>query len=368
MKVSVAIATYNRARYIRQAIESVLNQTMTDFEVIVVDDGSTDNTVDVIADYRDRIRFVRTENGGPARARNMGMAMARGEYICWLDSDDLFHPAKLAVQVAVLDARPELGMVWTDCTAFDDQGMWQEYHLQDYHESAYRRGGITYDGLYERKHPISAIHGALKTLGPDSPWRQGSLYSGKIFNSYLTDTIVFTNSMLFRTSLYEAIGPQRPRFGLFHDLEFALRLCKQGPVGFLDVPSYAIRYHADQISTMVGPRAPWILIRKQQGLLRVLRAHGLRDAATYAMHAARIDRQVARLCRAVAVPMLGYDSGSRHRRRSLPRRARTYLGFAAARGYPQWLLMAASWLPHALRRALMKLESIFHRWLPGSPA
>ncbi|MBX3703129.1 MAG: glycosyltransferase family 2 protein, partial [Steroidobacteraceae bacterium] len=93
VKVSVVIPTYNRAAYIRQAIDSVLQQTMTDFEIIVVDDGSTDDTREVVAGYGERIRYLRTANGGPARARNAGMAEARGQYIAWLDSDDTYHPA-----------------------------------------------------------------------------------------------------------------------------------------------------------------------------------------------------------------------------------------------------------------------------------
>lgn len=358
MKVSVAIATYNRAPYIRQAIDSVLNQTMKDLEIIVVDDGSTDNTAEVIADYRDRIRYVRTENGGPARARNVGMAMARGEYICWLDSDDFFHPVKLALQSAVLDAHPDVTMVCTECSGFDDHGSWFEYHLQDYHASAYRRGGVSYGGLFEREIPIGHVGSLRVALPAGSDWERRKLYLGRIFDRYLMNTVVFTNSMLFRRSALEDVGPQRPRFGLFHDLEFALRLTRAGPTAFLDVPTYAIRYHPDQISTRVGPRAPWILIRKQQDLLRVLRVHGLRDRGYYEAHRALVDRQCARLCRAVAIPMLGYVSGSAHHSRYLPQRARVYLRHAARLGHPYQLLMLASRLPQLPRRLVMKLESL----------
>jgi glycosyltransferase involved in cell wall biosynthesis len=366
MKVSVAIATYNRAPYIRQAIDSVLNQTMTDFEIIVVDDGSTDNTVEVIADYRDRIRYVRTANGGPARARNVGMAMARGEYICWLDSDDFFHPAKLALQSAVLDAHPDVAMVCTECSGFDDHGAWYEYHLQDYHASAYRRGGVAYDDLFDRKTAIGQV-GALRATLPDgSDWGSRKLYLGRIFDRYLMNTVVFTNSMLFRRAAFAEIGPQRPRFGFFHDLEFALRLTRARQTAFLDVPTYAIRYHPDQISTRVGPRAPWIMIRKQQDLLRVLRVHGMRDRSYYLAHKALVDRQCSRLCRAVAIPMLGYVSGSAHHSRYVPQRARIYLRHAARLGHPHRLLMLASRLPQLPRRLVMKLESLLRglqaRW------
>ena len=101
------IPTYNRASLIGAAIESVLAQTYTDFEVIVVDDGSTDNTREIVGRYGDRVRYTYIENSGPARARNVGMSLARGEYLCLLDSDDLYYPHKLALQVDHLDRFPE---------------------------------------------------------------------------------------------------------------------------------------------------------------------------------------------------------------------------------------------------------------------
>ncbi len=361
MKVSVVIATYNRASYVRQAINSVLSQTMQDFELIVVDDGSTDNTADALADFRDRIRYVRTENGGPASARNAGMALANGKYICWLDSDDYFHPAKLALQCAVLDRYPDIGMVYSNCSAFDDQGMWREFHLQSYHEPAYRRGGITYDKLFDDQQPISTLIDGIVTLPGDSSWHGRNLYVGNIFDSYMTHVVVFTNSMLFRKTAYEEIGPQQRRFGYFHDLEFALRLTRNRRVAFLDLPTYAIRYHPDQISTMVGPRAPRILLRKQQDLLRVLRVHGLNDREYYLANRTEIDRQIARLCRAAAQPMLAYDSGSAHESRYFPRRARAYLRYASKHGSSYLTLSIAARLPWLLRRVLMKLETVLHR-------
>ncbi len=86
MKVSVVIPTHNRASMITGAIESVLAQSMSDLEIIVVDDGSSDGTFEALAPYRDRIVYLRQPNGGVSRARNTGMQAAQGEYIAWLDS------------------------------------------------------------------------------------------------------------------------------------------------------------------------------------------------------------------------------------------------------------------------------------------
>lgn len=284
------------------------------------------------------------------------MNLSRGEYICWLDSDDLFHPAKLALQCAILDQYPEIGMVYSEMTAFDDHGDWREFHLKQYHESAFGRGGVTYDNLFDSRIPIHKIRSACAALPADTSWQNRCLYVGQIFDRYLTNTVIFTNSMLFRRTLYEEVGPQCPRFGFFHDLEFALRLTRRHRVGFLDVPTYALRFHPEQISTTVGPRAPWILIRKQQDLLRVLRTHGCTDRHYYQSNKSAIDRQGARLCRAVATPMLGYVSGTPHQSRYLPRRARTYLRAAARLGHPLRLLVLCSYLPVLPRRVLMRLE------------
>lgn len=366
MKVSVVVTTYNRACYVSEAVDSVLRQTLKDLELIVVDDGSTDDTGLVLSSYGDRIRYIRTENRGPAHARNVGIGLAKGDYVCLLDSDDVSHPARLALQSAVLDAYPDIGMVCTECSAFDDHGLTQEFHLQDYHEPAYGRGGVTYRNLFQEAAPIESVAGGAVALLAEPMWQGRQLYIGRIFDSYLIHIVVIAVSIMFRRLLTETTGLQNPRFGLFHDLEFALRLCRERRVAFLDVPVYRIRYHPGQISTTVGARAPWIMIRKQQDLLRVLRVHGVHDRTYYQFHRDVIDRQVARLCRAVAIPMLGYDRGSQHQRKCLPRRARTYLRRAASTGYPQRLLWLSSFTPRALRRVLMKLErmadQIRRRW------
>ena len=105
--------TYNRAHLIGRALDSLLAQTYQDFEIIVVDDGSTDDTRQVLSRYGDRIRYVFQENAGPSAARNRGIRMAKGEYLAFLDSDDAFLPTKLALQVAYLEAHPEVGVVYS---------------------------------------------------------------------------------------------------------------------------------------------------------------------------------------------------------------------------------------------------------------
>lgn len=104
--VSVIIPTYNRAYCVVEAIESVLGQTFQDFELIVVDDGSTDATAEVLAPYVDRIRYIYQKNAGVSAARNTGIRAARGQWIAFLDSDDVWLPEKLEIQVEGVHAHP----------------------------------------------------------------------------------------------------------------------------------------------------------------------------------------------------------------------------------------------------------------------
>ena len=120
--VSVIIPTYNCDRYIVQAIKSVLEQQNCSCEILVIDDGSTDSTEEVLIPYSDRIRYIKQKNQGVAAARNHGIASARGSLIAFLDADDYFFPGKLANQAEILIQRPDLGMVHSGWQRVDAEG------------------------------------------------------------------------------------------------------------------------------------------------------------------------------------------------------------------------------------------------------
>ena len=120
--VSVIIAAYNSARYIRQAVDSVFEQTYARHEVIVVDDGSTDDTRQLLEPYLNRIQYVYQDNQGPGAARNHGLRLARGEVVVFLDADDYLLPSKLTDQLACLAADPSLGAVHSGWRLVDRQG------------------------------------------------------------------------------------------------------------------------------------------------------------------------------------------------------------------------------------------------------
>lgn len=114
--VSIIVAVYNDEKRVAEAIESALAQTLEDVEVIVVDDGSTDNTPEVLERYRDRITIIRQQNRGVSAARNAGIAASHSKYVCFLDSDDMLTPNKAEAQASFLDRHPKIGL----CS-----GIWQ---------------------------------------------------------------------------------------------------------------------------------------------------------------------------------------------------------------------------------------------------
>ena len=120
--ISVIIPTYNSVKYISEAICSVLLQTCTDYEIIVIDDGSTDSTREIIENNFTQVRYFYVQNQGVSRARNYGIRRARGEFIAFLDADDLWLPEKLEKQLKVFDADQELMMVFTEHRVFDTNG------------------------------------------------------------------------------------------------------------------------------------------------------------------------------------------------------------------------------------------------------
>lgn len=112
--VSIIIPTYNRYQFLLEAITSVFHQTYQDFEIIVVDDGSTDNTEDILCNFDDRVRYFKQKNSGSAVARNRGILNSKGNYIAFLDSDDLWYPQKLEKQIEVFQKYPNVGFVFSD--------------------------------------------------------------------------------------------------------------------------------------------------------------------------------------------------------------------------------------------------------------
>lgn len=133
--ISCIVPVYNGAAYIGEALNSILGQTLRPFEVIVVDDGSTDSTAEIVAEYHQTVSYVYQENAGPAAARNRGIALARGDFLAFLDADDVWHPEKLARQASRFQAVPDLEYCltykrnfWEPCLKHEEDRLRGEAH------------------------------------------------------------------------------------------------------------------------------------------------------------------------------------------------------------------------------------------------
>ena len=213
--VTAAITTYNRARFLPGALESVFAQTYDgDVEVLVVDDGSTDDTPDVLAAYGDRIRVVHQENGGRSAARNTAVREARAPFLSFLDSDDRWLPDKLARQVPVLQADERVGMVHGHVDLVDEADRPLAEETARHHQlfSEAHRNGVTYAG-------------------------------------YAFDCRCFSSAMTARVEAIRAVGLYDPRL-LLDDYDVYLRLALDWEIVFQEGPAVALyRHHAGQMTT-----------------------------------------------------------------------------------------------------------------------
>ena len=199
--ISCIIAVYNGERFIKEALDSILEQSYPSLEVIVVDDGSTDKTRDLVTGYGARVVYVWQENGGPGAARNRGLDSATGEFVAFLDADDLWHPEKLMIQMRRFEERPELEL----CVA----------HAQNFWAQELEEEQEQFEG-----HRLS-----------------------KPTPCYLTQAI------LARKNLFDKLGYFNTRFRHVHDSEWFVRASDQGIVTELlpDVLVYR-RLHKDNRS------------------------------------------------------------------------------------------------------------------------
>ena len=209
-KVSVVVPAYNSADYTVETVDSILAQTYGDFELIVVDDGSTDHTREAMEAYGDRIQYIYKENGGACSARNFGIAMSRGEYVACLDCDDLWLPEKLGRSVAALDEHLDWALVFTPCLLIDAEG------------------GVI----------------GLSNYRPD--------LSRAFFELLKRNYIVAATVVMRRTHLGPA-GPFDENIFIPADWDLWLRLVREHPIGCIEMPlskyrmtsSYTLR-HVDQ--------------------------------------------------------------------------------------------------------------------------
>lgn len=204
--VTVILPTYNRAEFLKESIQSVLSQTFIDYELIVVDDGSTDSTKEVVREFPG-IRYVSCQvNSGVSHARNLGIGLARGRYICFLDSDDLWVESKLETQVAWMELQSDCQVCYTD--------------------EIWIRKGVRVN-----------------------PMNKHRKVSGDIFSHSLPLCIVSPSSVLMRASIFSEVGLFDEALPVCEDYDLWLRIALRHPVHLINEKLIIKRGgHQDQLS------------------------------------------------------------------------------------------------------------------------
>lgn len=206
-KVSFVIPTYNHARYLPNALESVINQSYPNMEVFVIDDGSTDETAKLVKSYRSKINYIYKANGGTPSALNLGLSLVTGEYVCWLSADDALIGEKVSKQVGLMERDPSLGFSYTSFTVIDAKGT-KQYDVN----SAYY---------------------------PDKQEMVRKLMEGCFING---SSVMMRSSALKVTGYFDESLPQA------HDYDLWFRFLRYYSCGFLDEPLLAYRWHGENMS------------------------------------------------------------------------------------------------------------------------
>jgi len=208
MLISVIIPTHNRAWVLKEAVESVLNQTTRDFELIVVDDGSTDETQDLLKQFGDKIKVIHQENRGVSAARNVGITASSGDWIAFLDSDDFWKPTKLEKQMKWLKAHPQVSICHTD-----------EIWIRD---------GVRVNPMKKHAKP-----------------------TGWIFEKCLPFCVVSPSSVMIHKSLFDVFGFFDEALPVCEDYDLWLRFSAKIPFGFVPEKLMVKRGgHKDQLSKL----------------------------------------------------------------------------------------------------------------------
>ena len=194
-KVSVIIPAYNMADLTLLTVKSVLNQTYENIEIIVVDDGSKDETREVLKEVEEKIKYVYKENGGASSARNLGIINATGEYIALLDCDDLYLPEKIEKAVKALDNDPQIGFVHTGAYFINSEG----YQVKEYH--------------------------------PKNKKREGNIFSKLLRGNYICNSTVVA-----RRECFEKCGTFDETIFVPADWDMWLRISAQYNAGYIDEP------------------------------------------------------------------------------------------------------------------------------------
>jgi GT2 family glycosyltransferase len=341
--VSVVIPTYNRAHWLRQAIRSALQQSHRPLEILVVDDGSTDDTAALCAEMGPPVRHVAQAHAGAAVARNRGLQEARGEYVAFLDSDDLWEPSKLEIHLAVHRALPHVGWSMSDCRVIDVEGR----PLPS--PQGFTRAFPVFrdlDRAPERFFASALIHTTVMAAGGSR-----SVYSGDAFELLFEGNFATPQCTVLQRRLCERVGEFDPAMLVAQDTEYFHRVAAVSPVAIILEPLVQWRVGLEDHNT--APRNTVPIVRN--ALISVDRAVALRRPPTPAAERA-YRRGRRRLLLRLAYAHLSMVE------RAPARQAVVAAWRAGAGPSPRSLaIFAASFLPPGALRALHRLKQAVAR-------
>jgi glycosyltransferase involved in cell wall biosynthesis len=236
MTVSVVIPTYNRAHAVTDAIRSVLLQRFEDLELIVVDDGSTDDTGERIRAIRDaRLRYVRGSHAGVSAARNLGVRYASGDLVAFLDSDDVWRPDKLAREVELFSRRPDVDAVFSDL---------EKRHGERVYASFMRETAVFSRRLRAGSYPEGLL-----------------LSSREMYLCLLEEVPVKPSALVVRRRAFERVGGFDESWTSSEDWEFLLRLARAHRFAYLDRPLVVLFISPDSLHLVDQSRGETAMIR-----------------------------------------------------------------------------------------------------------
>ncbi len=190
--ISCIVPVFNGERYLKEALDSIRAQTYRPLEIIVADDGSTDGTAAIVAGYGEEVRYLWQTNAGPAAARNLGLRAVQGEFVAFLDADDLWHPEKLARQMARFEARAELDMCFTHARNFWVPELSEEAARYKDHRRSQAVPGYTTTALLARRTLFEEVGQFSPALqhADDTEWFLRATERGAVME-LLADTLVY---------------------------------------------------------------------------------------------------------------------------------------------------------------------------------
>ena len=223
--VSVLIPAYNGARFLPETLESILGQTYPPAEVIVLDDGSQDDTREAGARFGDRVRYHFVANGGICRARNMAASLATSPYLAFCDQDDLWLPDKLAQQMELHERDEALNFSFTNFCYMAD-------------------------GVRQERTKLDDAPTDFFADAPPPPGTSSFVYPGSLYGPLLRFQPIWPSTVVVRSDFFRAVGGFREEFGKnpSEDFEFSLRCLLQEPVGVVREPVVSVRRHAGNYS------------------------------------------------------------------------------------------------------------------------